>query len=158
MCEWHRWFALADPIEPVSCRVTAAVNADPTPVGSAADAVVAVVPIVGRWPKMLTVSPLEMARASPARAWRLPSSLSGWLTLNLDVPHHSRIGQSPNMLFGITRSLTSVGRSAFAPDVELGDETGVAAGLDGEFFIAVRDPEVGVLDDDVDEFRCGAPV
>jgi hypothetical protein len=34
---------------------------------------------------------------------------------------------------------------------EPGDGGGVAAGFDGEFFLAVQDPLVGLLDEDGDE-------
>lgn len=36
----------------------------------------------------------------------------------------------------------SGGLGAFASDVEAGHGSGVAAGFDGEFFVAVEDPEV----------------
>ena len=47
--------------------------------------------------------------------------------------------------------MTSAEVGAFASDMEAGDRGGVAAGLDGQFFVAVQDPEMGVFDDDGDQ-------
>ena len=74
---WLRRFAArAGRVREIFTRVAAAVSADPVPLapaGSAvADAVVAVAAaaaaIGGRWPRLLAVSPWEIASAVTARA------------------------------------------------------------------------------------------